>query len=81
MTGVRMLSVSVTAHRSVPAVKKRLGAVVLELIVVLPTLFACTLVAAQFGASLSGAVAVHQASVAGVQMASVLGRSSGIPSA
>jgi hypothetical protein len=75
MTGVRMLSVSVSAHRSVPAVKKRLGAVVLELIVVLPTLFACTLVAAQFGASLSGAVAVHQASVAGVQMASVLGRS------
>ena len=47
----------------------------LELIVVLPTLFACTLVAAQFGASLSGAVAVHQAAAAGAQMASLLGRS------
>jgi hypothetical protein len=70
-----MFSVSVSNHCSAPAVNKRLGAVVLELIVVLPTLFACTLVAAQFGASLSGAVAVHQAAAAGAQMASVLGRS------
>ena len=54
----------------------RSGVISLELLVVLPALFACTLVAVQFGASLSGAVAVHEASVAGAQMASVLGRSS-----
>jgi len=52
----------------------RRGAVTLELITVMPALFAFTLVAVQFGLSLSGSVAVHQAAVTGAQAASVYGR-------
>ncbi|MFM7865667.1 MAG: hypothetical protein ACKPHU_15745, partial [Planctomycetaceae bacterium] len=45
----------------------RRAAVTLELIAVMPALFAFTLVAVQFGLSLSGSVAVHQAAVTGAQ--------------
>lgn len=52
----------------------RRAAVTLELIAVMPALFAFTLVAVQFGLSLSGSVAVHQAAVTGAQAASIFGR-------